>query len=60
MVTLTDIAKLAGVSPSTVSNILNDRTNVGEDTKKEYFRLSKKQVMSLITLLRVCEDVQPR
>lgn len=34
MVTLTDIAKMAGVSPSTVSNIINDKTNVGEDTKR--------------------------
>ena len=41
MVTLTDIAKLAGVSPSTVSNILNDRTNVGEDTKKRVLQIIK-------------------
>lgn len=41
MVTLTDIAKLAGVSPSTVSNILNGRTNVGEDTKKRVLKIIK-------------------
>lgn len=41
MVTLTDIAKLAGVSPSTVSNILNDRTNVSEDTKKRVLQIIK-------------------
>ena len=41
MVTLTDIAKLAGVSPSTVSNILNDRTNVGEDTKIRVLQIIK-------------------
>lgn len=41
MVTLTDIAKLAGVSPSTVSNILNNRTNVGEDTKKRVLQIIK-------------------
>ncbi len=39
MVTLTDVAKMAGVSPSTVSNILNGRTNVGEDTKKRVLNI---------------------
>lgn len=41
MVTLTDIAKIAGVSPSTVSNIINNRTNVGEDTKERVLRIIK-------------------
>lgn len=39
MVTLTDIAKMAGVSPSTVSNIINNRTNVGEDTKRRVLQI---------------------
>ena len=39
MVTLTDIAQMAGVSPSTVSNIINNRTNVGEDTKRRVLQI---------------------
>jgi len=34
MVTLKDIAKKCGVSPSTVSNILNSKSNVGEQTRQ--------------------------
>lgn len=34
MITVKEIAKMCGVSPSTVSNILNGKPNVGEETKK--------------------------
>lgn len=43
MTKITDIAKAAGVSPSTVSNVLNGKKNVGEQTR------------SLI--LKLCEDM---
>ena len=33
MITVKDIAKLAGVSPSTVSNVLNGKKNVGSETR---------------------------
>jgi LacI family transcriptional regulator len=39
MVGIKDIAKIAGVSPSTVSNVLNGHKNVGEDTRKRVFAL---------------------
>lgn len=35
MITLKDIAKRCDVSPSTVSNILNGKTNVSEATKNK-------------------------
>ena len=34
MITVKEIAKRCGVSPSTVSNILNGRSNVGEETRR--------------------------
>lgn len=34
MVTIKEIARECNVSPTTVSNILNGRPNVGEETKK--------------------------
>ena len=34
MVTLKEIAKECNVSATTVSNILNGKTNVGEETRK--------------------------
>lgn len=41
MVGIKDIAKAAGVSISTVSNVLNGKKNVGEDTKERILQLCK-------------------
>lgn len=35
MIGIKDIAKKAGVSPSTVSNVINGKRNVGEETRKK-------------------------
>lgn len=42
MVKLTDIAKAAGVSTSTVSNVLNGKKNVGEETRARILALCEK------------------
>lgn len=41
MVTLKEIAKMCGVSVSTVSNILNGKPNVGEDTRQRVLEMIK-------------------
>ena len=41
MTKITDIAKAAGVSPSTVSNVLNGKKNVGTKTKEKILSLCK-------------------
>ena len=41
MIGIKDIAKAAGVSPSTVSNVLNDRRNVGEKTRERVLKLCR-------------------
>ena len=38
-----DIAEKAGVSPSTVSRVLNDRGNVKESTKKKVLRIIEEE-----------------
>ncbi len=41
MVGIKDIAKAAGVSVSTVSNVMNNRDNVGEETRKRVLELCR-------------------
>lgn len=41
MVGIKDIAKAAGVSPSTVSNVLNGKKNVGENTRRKILALAE-------------------
>lgn len=41
MVGIKDIAKAAGVSPSTVSNVLNGKKNAGEETRKKILALAE-------------------
>lgn len=41
MIGIKDIAKAAGVSPATVSNVLNDRNNVGAATREKVLSLCK-------------------
>lgn len=43
MVTIKEIAKECNVSPTTVSNILNGRPNVGEKTKKKVLEVVKQR-----------------
>ena len=41
MVSMKDIADICGVSVATVSKALNDRSDIGEDTKREIKRVAK-------------------
>lgn len=39
MITVKELAKLCGVSPSTISNILNGKPNVGEETRQRVLQV---------------------
>ena len=39
--TVKEIAKLANVSPATVSNVLNHRNNVGKETRQRILEICK-------------------
>ena len=41
MITVKELAKLCEVSPSTVSNILNGKPNVGEETRQRVLQTIK-------------------
>lgn len=41
MIGIKEIAKLSGVSPATVSNVLNGRPNVGQDTRNRVLAICK-------------------
>ena len=38
---INEIAELAGVSPATVSNVLNGRKNVGEETRNRVLEICR-------------------
>lgn len=50
MYTIKDIAKKAGVSPSTASRALNNNPRISEETKKKSVKLLRKWTISLIML----------
>ncbi|MFS0726888.1 LacI family DNA-binding transcriptional regulator [Paenibacillus sp. 1P07SE] len=52
MVTMETIAALAGVSVSTVSNVLNGRSNVGQATRERVLEICKEQGYQLSTQTR--------
>jgi DNA-binding LacI/PurR family transcriptional regulator len=72
MITIKDIAKLANVSPSTVSKALNDKEDVSEETKKKIVEIAlehnfspnafgkglKKQITENIGVI-FCREHQP-
>ena len=41
MIKLKQIAEMAGVSPATVSNVLNGRKNVGEEVRQKVLELCR-------------------
>ncbi len=51
-ITIKEIAKLAGVSPGTVSKVLNNYHDVGEETKKECWKLWSRPGMWLLAFKR--------
>jgi len=58
-VTIKDIAKELGISPSTVSKALNDHPDISQVTKKVVRILWKNGIISLILLLSVLKaDLQ--
>ena len=53
MITIYDIAIKAGVSPSTVSKVVNNYSSIPEDTKKKV-----RKAMSELNLIEVCESMK--
>ena len=49
-----DVAKVAGVSPTTVSRVLNNRGYISEETRKKYMMLWKR---SIIIQMRFAQSV---
>ena len=54
VVTLKEIAQLCNVSITTVSNVLNDKPKVSEETRKKVLEVVKETDISRIFLPRVC------
>lgn len=54
--TVKELAKLAGVSPATVSNVINNRNNVGGETREKVLMLCKEQGYDIQKLKRKKND----
>ena len=52
MVTLKDIANQSGVSIATVSNILNGKSNVSEETKNRVLELINSKKIKLMVIVK--------
>lgn len=49
-----DVAKVAGVSPTTVSRVLNNRGYISEETRKKYMMLWKRSIIIQMRLPERC------
>ena len=49
MITLKELAARCNVSIATVSNILNGKSNVGEETRQRVLQVIKETALALIT-----------
>lgn len=58
MKNISDIAKIAGVSKSTVSRYLNNGS-VSLKTKQSWIKSFKKMITNQISLPKVCERIEP-
>ena len=58
-ITVRDIAKESGVSPGTVSRVLNNRANVKEDTRKKILNVINKLQYNPLDNMPLAKRVQP-
>lgn len=57
--TIKTIAELAGVSPSAVSIVLNNRPGVSEGTRKRFRQSSGRTIMFPIPIPAACSSTAP-